>query len=539
VIVISIDFALSCAVGGVRAVQFLSGGWVDKNLPSGTNRVSSTYVFPSDIGPTLLEMAGGNEAFLLRGLTGATYGNSMWEYLKSSVDASKPKSAQQKVRKVSYNKDMFFDIQVDKTLKNIFTGKIPQWTPRLWEPVFPKNGDLVMDSTYYSVQPCRPNGVPSDCCLLNIEDDWQENHPLPANCQAMGLEGKQLFAIEGGCPKNSQGQELNPLCVKKGGVQKGAVPLKYSLWSHYGAGGPFTNSKGVPIDDFPMKCACYAIDPKISKSAVNFFTLPLFSLTECVNRNDYNFILQGVACDGTFSFNQSLGDWLQEFSNQGFDPSEFKKIVDQEDKQRIILDIPALVDNYRKYSSRVGHTEWPNFGKLPYVIDGLDTCSEKGISPVPWPLAAITPYMLGIRDPTTPREAASKIGLCAINALDTYFCPSHDNPLLEPVQEWNFGSQADGSGGFSNVFDQGGLFGKNGFFGTSGLRGIFSGNGDRNLGVFNKRLPGPGVLHERPYGTFANGKLFKPMTLIECSFKCPNRAKGTAYIGNGPHGLTV
>jgi hypothetical protein len=519
-------------------VQFLSGGWIENNLPEGTDRVSNTYVFPSDIGPTLLSMAGGNTDFLLKGKTGATYGNPMWEFLKNSVDPSQPASTHQKVRKVSYNKDIFFDVQLDKTLKNIFMGKVPQWTPRLWEPVWPKNGQLVMDSAYYSVQPCRPNGVASDCCLLNIEEDWQENNPLPADCQALSLEGKQLFVIEDGCPKNWKGMDLNPLCLQSGSINDGALPSIFSLWSHYGATGPFTNSRGVPIDDFPMKCACLAIDPSISASEADFFTLPIFSPTQCVNRGDYNFILQGVACDGTFSFGSPIKDLLQEFALESFDITQYQELITKEIKQRLALDLPGLVDTLKNYTERVGFTEWPNFAKFPFVVPGLDTCQEKNVTPVPWPVLSMTPYMLGIRDPTTPRLSDYKIGLCAINSLDTYFCPSHVNPLLDPVKEWNFGRRMrdsnDGNSVVSNVFGKNRLFSKGGLL--SGKNGLFSRNNSSSSGLFNNPA---GILNLKPYGIFADGRTWESMSLLDCTLKCPIQAQGTAYIGDGPHGLTV
>ena len=37
--------------GGIRVPQFLSGGWIEKNLPKGQNFKSSTYVFALDWAP--------------------------------------------------------------------------------------------------------------------------------------------------------------------------------------------------------------------------------------------------------------------------------------------------------------------------------------------------------------------------------------------------------------------------------------------------------------------------------------------------------
>jgi len=125
-------------------VQFLAGGWLDNNLPAEQKDKSDTYIFPQDIAPTLLDIAGGSVTSLLGGMSGATYGNAMWEYIKRSVDPSKKAEEKQKVRKVSYSTDFFFDVQANRTMKNVYTGSTPQNIPRLWEPIWPKEGDLLM-----------------------------------------------------------------------------------------------------------------------------------------------------------------------------------------------------------------------------------------------------------------------------------------------------------------------------------------------------------------------------------------------------------
>jgi Sulfatase len=131
--------------GGTRVVQFLTGGWLDQNLPNKRLYKSDTNIFPNDIAPTLLEMVGANSSFLLGNLKGAPYGNSLWKYIQNSVETSanvtKPK---QLVRKVVISKEFFFDVQANRTMKNFYNGNKPINTPRLWDPIWPKNGDLLM-----------------------------------------------------------------------------------------------------------------------------------------------------------------------------------------------------------------------------------------------------------------------------------------------------------------------------------------------------------------------------------------------------------
>jgi hypothetical protein len=131
-------------VGGMRVVQFMTGGWLENNLPANRLYKSDTFIFPNDIAPTLLSMAGANESFLLNEKKGAPYGNSLWNYIRNSVDPAKAQSPKQLVRKVSISKEYFFDVQENRTLKNIYTGEKALQTPRLWEPIWPKNGDLLM-----------------------------------------------------------------------------------------------------------------------------------------------------------------------------------------------------------------------------------------------------------------------------------------------------------------------------------------------------------------------------------------------------------
>jgi Sulfatase len=130
--------------GGLRVVQFMTGGWINQNLPENRGYKSVTNMFPNDIAPTLLEMVGADVSFLLGSNKGAPYGNPMWNYIKNSVEqipnASKPI---QKVRKVVISKEVFFDVGPNRTLKNIYTGDIPVFVPRLFDPIFPKNGDLI------------------------------------------------------------------------------------------------------------------------------------------------------------------------------------------------------------------------------------------------------------------------------------------------------------------------------------------------------------------------------------------------------------
>jgi hypothetical protein len=138
------DYIYIFRTGGTRVVQFMTGGWLDRNLPANRSRKSDTFIFPNDIAPTLLNMAGANVGLLLDGKTGAPYGNALWNYIRNSVDPTKARLPKQMVRKVTISKEFFFDVQANRTLKNFYTGETAVPLPRLWDPIWPKNGDLLM-----------------------------------------------------------------------------------------------------------------------------------------------------------------------------------------------------------------------------------------------------------------------------------------------------------------------------------------------------------------------------------------------------------
>jgi hypothetical protein len=125
-------------------VQFMTGGWLDHNLPAKRRYKSSTNIFPNDIAPTLLDMVGANISLLLDGKKGAPYGNSLWKYIQNSVDLTNRNKPTQLVRKVVISKEFFYDVQSNRTLKNFYNGDTPLSTPRLWDPIWPKDGDLLM-----------------------------------------------------------------------------------------------------------------------------------------------------------------------------------------------------------------------------------------------------------------------------------------------------------------------------------------------------------------------------------------------------------
>ena len=235
-----------------------------------------------------------------------------------------------------------------------------------------------------------------------------------------------------------------------------------------------------------MKCVCYGLTGAASASSgVDYFIVRNFGPSQCgtslriLSRRPP----QSIPCDGSFAFDSPpQADILDQYKDVGFSLPPFKRTLRLEQLKLSAIDLPAIYKTMLSYMNRQGRTDWPAINKFPFNAY-MDTCKEKGVVPVPFPILAITPYQLGTRDPTLPFNK-SPFGLCSPFDATRYFCPSHQNAQLKPVVEWHF-----------DLLD--------------------------------------------PHGVFADGTRWEPMGFIECSIKCKITPKGTAYIGDGPHGLVV
>ena len=358
------------------------------------------------------------------------------------------------------------------------------------------------DPNYLSVKPCRPNGRddPSDCCLFDITNDYQERNPLPANCDNMKMEGLQLFEIDGGCTKDESGRYTNMMCLEPGSVTAGALPSKFSLWSQMGGAGPFTNSKGVPLDGLPMQCICDSIADSADVNDLDYFNLNVLTPSECATDSRFNFFMLGhdpalsVPCKGTPAVAQSAtngvsesvmpttSDILSTFVEQGLTELQVTLLTKFERRQLVFLVLPALYQALLTLLNREGHTEWANVLKWPR-LNG-DTCPEKNATSLAYPPTTFPPYVFGGKTEVTFPTDPLPHGLCAYYTDNKFFCPSHQNPYLEPVTSWTY---------------------------------------DRF----------------EPKGLFANGSAWLPYGFTDCVTKCKIQAEGTAYIGDGMHGLLV
>jgi hypothetical protein len=259
---------------------------------------------------------------------------------------------------------------------------------------------------------------------------------LPANCDAMALEGKQLFVIEGGCSKDNSGKYTNPLCLQPGDLDAGAPPSKFSLWSHMGAAGPFTNSKGQPLDGLPMKCVCESTSDLFFKAKVDYFTLDVITPTECSKKGLLGLKPPlGVSCDGSLALPSQgkSSDLYDAFGDLGLNKTKLKLLSLWEQQKLMLLGLPDLYKSLYSYLTRVGFTEWPNVFKWPFLTN--DSCPEKGATSVAYTKVTFPPYVFGGKTESTVPEMVGPLGLCALYASNKFFCPSHQKADLKPVVE--------------------------------------------------------------------------------------------------------
>jgi hypothetical protein len=351
-----------------------------------------------------------------------------------------------------------------------------------------------------SVKPCRPSGrdSPLNCCLFDVTSDFQERNPLPADCDTMEREGKQLYVIDGGCVKDENGTYTNFMCLEPGDVSAGALPSKYSLWSHMGAAGPFTNAKGVPLDGLPMKCVCEGMADSSNVDEIDYFFLNVLTPTECVSDGQFvrlfgRALSLSVPCNGLpvvagdgleTSVNnlRKISDVFNDFVKEGLTKLQLTELSSFERRELLVLVLPAFYRALHTFLNREGFTDWANVFKWPRLSG--DTCAEKNATSLAYPPTTFPPYVMGGKTEATFPTPAKQIGLCALYTDNKFFCPAHQNPLLEPVVNWSYDRFA-------------------------------------------------------PKGLFANGSTWLPYSLLDCLTKCKIQAEGTAYIGDRLHGLLV
>ena len=421
-------------------------------------------------------MVGANKQYLLGSKSGASYGNEMWTFIKNSINNPKNGLAQKK-RMVSYSTTLYFNVSEDKTLKMMYTGDDGVYTPRHWAPTWPQKDDLIPDLGYQSIRPCRPDGNARECCVFDVESDAREDRPINADCSSLKDEGISIYGFDicdDGFPT---------ICLNSSQVDTDIDFYDFSIWSHYGASGPFVNKDAQPVgSNLDMLCICDGFSlfqPNgTEQTKIQSFTPAVLAPYVC---NDFaspgdvdvagNAVVAPVVdCTGGFARVPQVGqfhpncikvlscscahyhsvisdEWrflysvnfiskggmLQAYVAQGIS----EELAEQFLKIPAGLILPEVMQAFKEYITREGYVEWPKFSKFPYVGFGLDSCPLKQATTVPVPVESLSPW-LGASPDGNPTAPKATVDLCVPYTPKKSWCPSRTNPLQEYVKSWSY-----------------------------------------------------------------------------------------------------
>jgi hypothetical protein len=142
--------------------------------------------------------------------------------------------------------------------------------------------------------------TPYDCCFFDLEKDPGENYPKEVNCSKQHEIANTLYDNKQIC------QEFPTICISNVTNEQPSSADVYSIWSHYGASGPFTNKDGIPIgQDLGMKCVCdgfYRDVVSMSQINIKSFLPSVFSPYLCSDKSaPEDGIIYRVNCTGGFA----------------------------------------------------------------------------------------------------------------------------------------------------------------------------------------------------------------------------------------------
>jgi hypothetical protein len=283
-------------------------------------------------------------------------------------------------------------------------------------------------------------------------------------------EAQELHHDEDHC------EEFPMQCIDK---LSGKVPTpqELTLWSQFGASGPFVNSSGYPIgQDLPMKCICDILQDGIKPSEVTHFIARLWGPSECVaGPTEPGPLAILVPCDGSFQRQPHYGV-RDTWESEGVPNEVYDALTSS-------VSVAAVGKLFHARATREGHTEWA-VPKEPYI--GIaDTCIAKGVTGVPIPGHLISPWC-GIppdANPTAPNM--DKKDLCSMFSAEYSWCPSKQNPLMKVMESWDHDAAP-------------------------------------------------------PVGLYADGTSWHPVKREDCEKTCAKTPEGTAYISKEmPLGLSV
>ena len=135
-----------------------------------------------------------------------------------------------------------------------------------------------------------------------MENDPGENYPKAVDCSKELDVANNLYDNKQIC------NDFPTICITNVTNEQPSKADVYSIWSHYGASGPFVNKHGIPIgQDLGMKCICDGFSRDVvsmSQTNIKSIQASVFAPFLCSDKSAPDTpdgTIYGVNCTGGFA----------------------------------------------------------------------------------------------------------------------------------------------------------------------------------------------------------------------------------------------
>jgi len=414
--------------GGQRVNALFGGGWVMRELKENKLRpfTSKTVMSIADLPETLLEMVTGRP--YPDGGMGNTPGPLTGIPLWNTILEKK-----QVPRDITYSPVMQLEVRerLDRLFKIWFLDRSTIISDGNWTPDFPNNSQFIPDFGYLYVRPCG-----AAYCYFNLKRD-------PSEQDNLFLGPIEEEAMRRNVTGNWDNNVINSSRIQSLALRVG-FPEQVSIWTHYGASGPFLNKDAEPIIPPFAQCWCNWIDDGVPPEGVTHVIFNLYLGARCVDELGARGVRGALPCKLPlkltqapipYSFQEDMLDVV------GFETQFFNKInAAQWDSGPVFAPLPLLtlewnlpvIEGLRNMNKREGFSNWANIEKYPFNLEIHDHCPNFDIFTAPTPFTQVTDWILSagiFNNPTAGAGNRSDGPVTGCFAIDPFqaVCPTLDN----------------------------------------------------------------------------------------------------------------